>query len=117
MYLLSLCVELYVLFHRRLLPGLKSLLLDHPKLTLLPQQLKECSVLTQLTQLHLGGPACFTLRTQHLVWISSLTRLQDLMVRGCTKVSAAPGVGFTAVAAAAKPQSLEVCHSSATGSS
>jgi hypothetical protein len=77
-------------FCRRLLPGLKSLLLDHPKLTLLqPQHLQECGSLTQLTQLQLGGQACFSLRAQHLSWISSLTRLQDLQLRGCTKVGAA----------------------------
>lgn len=73
--------------HRLLLPALKSLLLDHPKLTLLdPQQLSACGALTHLTQLHLGGPACFHLRCQHLKWVGGLTRLQDLKLRGCTKV-------------------------------
>lgn len=77
----------------RLLPGLKSLLLDHGKLTMLqPQQLRECSRLTQLTQLHLGGPACFHTRVHHLSWVGSLTRLQDLRVRGCTKVGGPPPV-------------------------
>lgn len=71
---------------RRTLPALKSLLLDHPKLLLQPYQLQSCSQLTQLTQLHLGGPACFHLRSHHLSWISSLVRLQDLKLKGCTKV-------------------------------
>jgi hypothetical protein len=70
----------------RLLPGLQSLLLDHSRLTIEPQALKECGALTQLTQLHLGGPACFQLRSHHLQWVGKLTRLQDLKVRGCTKV-------------------------------
>jgi hypothetical protein len=56
----------------------------------------------------LGGPACFHIRAHHLSWISSLTRLQDLRVRGCTKVSTwrgrlvlLPPVGGAAAATAA----------------
>lgn len=69
----------------RTLPGLKSLHLTHLHY-LQPQQLLQCSALTQLTQLHTGGTACSRLRTHHLAWISRLTNLQDLSISKCGKV-------------------------------
>lgn len=68
------------------LPSLKALHLDHPAALWEPQQLGACSELTRLTLLHLAGPAASRLRSHHLGWVGKLTALQDVRVRGCTKV-------------------------------